>query len=60
MNRSLAPELCAALEKLRLGPIVDTLPARLAMADKDKVRFEDLLLVVLTDEISRRQSTAAS
>jgi len=59
MNRSLAPELCAALKKLRLGPIIDTLPARIAMAEKDNVSFEDLLLVVLSDEIARRQSTAA-
>lgn len=60
MNRSLDPELCTALRKLRLGQLIDTLPARIAMAEKDKVRFEDLLLVVLTDEISRRQSTSAA
>jgi len=59
MSHLLDPELCAALKRLRLGPIVDTLPARIAMAEKDGVRFEDLLLVVLTDEISRRQSSSA-
>ena len=59
MSRRLDPELCAALKKLRLGPIIDTLPERIAMAEKDAVPFEDLLLVVLTDEVSRRQSTAA-
>ena len=60
MNRSLDPELCAALKKLRLGGTIDTLPARIAMAEKDNVSFEDLLLIVLTDEILRRQSSAAS
>jgi DNA replication protein DnaC len=60
MTRALDPELCAALKKLRLGPIMDTLPARIAMAEKDKTSFEDLLLVLLTDEIARRQSSSAS
>jgi len=59
MIRKLDPELCAALKSLRLGRVIDTLPARIAMADKDKVRFEDLLLMVLADEVARRQSSSA-
>lgn len=59
MTYQLNPELCAALKKLHLGQIIDTLPARISMAEKGNVRFEDLLLIVLTDEISRRQCASA-
>jgi len=53
------PELVSALKRLKLGPIVDTLPDRLVLADKQDMTFEDLLLLLLTDEIARRDSTAA-
>jgi DNA replication protein DnaC len=51
-------ELIAALKQLRLGPILDVLPQRLAMADEQSTPFQDLLLMLLTDEINRRQSSA--
>ena len=54
----LNPELIRALKTLRLGPIADTLPDRLVLADKQRMSFDDLLLLLLTDEISRRQSSA--
>src|SRR5688500_12817396 len=57
---TISPELVAAFKALRLGPILDTLPDRLVLADKQQMRFEDLLLLLLTDEISRRQSSAAA
>jgi DNA replication protein DnaC len=59
-ERTISPELRAALKRLRLGPIIDTLPARLALADKHKLSVEDVLLAVLTDEIERRIQTAAA
>lgn len=52
------PDLVAALKRLRLGRIADTLPERLALADKQDMTFQELLLLVLSDEISRRESTA--
>ncbi len=52
-------ELVVALKRLRLGRIAETLPERLVLADKQQMTFDDLLLLVLTDEISRRDSTAA-
>jgi DNA replication protein DnaC len=58
-SHSITPELITALKRLKLGPIVDTLPERLVLADKQDMTFEDLLLLVLTDEIARRDSTAA-
>lgn len=60
MSRALNPELRDALKKLRLGQIVDTLPARIAMAEKDEMSFDDLLLIVLSDEIARRQSSSST
>lgn len=53
------PELVTALKRLRLGRIVETLPERLVLADKQQMPLEDVLLLVLTDEIARRDATAA-
>jgi hypothetical protein len=53
------PELVTALKRLKLGRILDTLPERLVLADKQEMSLDDLLLLVLTDEIARRDSTAA-
>jgi DNA replication protein DnaC len=56
---SLNPELVTALKRLKLGRILDTLPERLVLAEKQEMTFDDLLLLVLTDEIARRDNTAA-
>ncbi len=56
---TLNPELVVTLKRLRLGRIVDTLPERLVLADKQDMSIEDLLLLVLNDEVSRRDSAAA-
>ena len=53
------PELIDALKRLRLGRIVLSLPERLVLADKQEMSFDDLLLMILTDEIARRDNTAA-
>lgn len=55
----LSPELVAALKRLKLGHIAETLPERLVLATKQEMSLEDLLLLALTDEITRRDSTAA-
>jgi DNA replication protein DnaC len=54
------PELITALKRLRLGRIAETLPERLVLADKQQMTFDDLLLLVLTDEIARRDTTASN
>ena len=54
------PELRAALKRLHLGPIIDTLGERISMAEKQQLPFQDLLLMLLTDEIGRRQSSASA
>lgn len=56
---TLDPELVAALKRLKLGPIAETLPERLVIADKQDLSFQELLLLVLTDEIQRRDNGAA-
>jgi DNA replication protein DnaC len=52
-------ELVHALKRLRLGRIADTLPDRLVLADKQEMPFDELLLMILTDEIARRDAAAA-
>lgn len=58
--QALAPELTSALKRLRLGGLLPTLPERLALAQKDGTPYEDVLLLLLTDEIERRKSNAAA
>lgn len=55
---TLSIELIAALKRLKLGRLAETLPERLVLAEKQEMTFDDLLLLVLTDEITRRDSTA--
>lgn len=56
---SINPELTVALKRLKLGRIADTLPERLVLAEKQEMSFEDLLLLIITDEIARRDNAAA-
>ena len=56
---ALNPELVTALKRLKLGRIADTLPERLVLADKQDMSFDELLLLIITDEITRRDSAAA-
>jgi DNA replication protein DnaC len=55
----LSPDLIAVLRRLKLGRIIDTLPDRLTVARQQKMAHQDLLLLVLSDEVSRRDSAAA-
>jgi DNA replication protein DnaC len=57
--RSIGPDLIAALKRLRLGGLLPTLAERLTLAEKEDTPYEDLLLMLLVDEISRRDSTAS-
>jgi len=56
----ISPELKSAIKQLRLGKVLDTLPERIALAKKDDMPLEDFLLLLFTDEIERRRSTAAA
>ena len=59
MIAPISPELVAALKRLKLGRIADTLAERLVLADKQEMSAQDVLLLCLTDEITRRDNSAA-
>jgi DNA replication protein DnaC len=55
---TVSPELVSVLKRLRLGCIVPTLCERMQLADKQSMSHEELLLLILSDEVSRRDGTA--
>jgi DNA replication protein DnaC len=55
---TVSPELRVALKQLKLGPIADAMPERLALAAAQELSFEETLLLLLSDEVSRRESAA--
>jgi DNA replication protein DnaC len=56
----ISPDLQATLRRLKLGPMLDTLPERLALARTQQLPYQDFLLLVLADEASRRDSQSAT
>ena len=53
-------ELKAALRRLKLGKMLDTLPERLALARQQKLPHQDFMLMVMQDEVSRRDHNAVT
>jgi DNA replication protein DnaC len=53
-------DLKSVLRRLRLSPLLDTLPERLLLARQQKIPHQDFLLALLSDEVSRRDSQAAT
>lgn len=49
-------DLHGKLKQLRLGRLLDTLPERLTLARQQKMPHQDFLLLVLSDECTRRDS----
>ena len=56
----ISPDLTAALRRLKLGPIWDTLPERLTLARPQNMPLQDFMRLVLADEGARRDSMAVS
>src|SRR5262249_48053381 len=56
----ISPDLKTVLRRLRLSPILYTLPERLALARQQKMAHQDFLLLVLADEAARRDSLGTS
>lgn len=52
----ISPDLRAVLRRLKLGPMLDTLPERLGLARQQQLAYQDFLLIVLGDEVSRRDA----
>jgi DNA replication protein DnaC len=55
----ISPELKAILRRLKLSPMLDTLPERVALARQQKMPHQDFLELVLADEVTRRDSKSA-
>ncbi len=60
MTDVISPDLKAALRRLKLSRMLDTLPERLTLARQQKMPHQDLLLLALSDEIARRESLSVS
>jgi DNA replication protein DnaC len=54
----ISPDLKTILRRLRLSRILDTLPERLTLGRQQKMPHQDWLLLILSDEATRRDSLA--
>src|SRR5207249_10920364 len=52
---SIQPVLKTVLKRLKLSPMLATLPDRVAFARKEKLDYAQLLELVLSDEVERRE-----
>lgn len=53
---TISPDLKSVLRRLKLSRILETLPERLTLARQQKMPPHDLLLLILSDEVARRDS----
>lgn len=53
---AISTDLKQTLKRLKLGPLLDILPERLALARQQKMPHQDFLLLLLADEVTRRDS----
>lgn len=56
----ISTDLKTVLRRLKLSRLLDTLPERLTLARQQKMPHQEFLLLVLTDEVSRRDGLAAT
>ena len=54
ITETTSAELRQILRRLKLGPILETLPERLQLASQQKPAYQDFLELVLADEVARR------
>jgi hypothetical protein len=55
----IGPDLKTVLRRLKLGRMLDTLPERVLLARQQKMPHQDFLLLVLSDEATRRDNLAS-
>ena len=60
MTAPIDADLAATLRRLKLGQVITTLPERLVLAKTNKLSHAEFLQIVLSDEITRRDSTSAA
>ena len=58
-NDVISPDLRKVLRRLKLSPILQTLPERLALARKSHMPHQDFLELILSDEVERRDRLSA-
>ena len=58
MSAEVSAELRAVLRRLKLSPLLATLPERIALARQRKLPYEGFLEIVLSDEVARRDRLA--
>lgn len=56
----ISPDLKTVLRRLKLSPLLDSLPERLVLARQQKMPHQDWLLLLLSDEVARRDSLSIS
>jgi DNA replication protein DnaC len=56
----ISPDLKTILRRLRLSRILDTLPERLVLGRQQKMPHQDWLLLILSDEATRRDTLAVT
>ena len=56
----ISPDLKTILRRLRLSRILDTLPERLVLARHQKMPHQDWLLLILSDEATRRDTLSVT
>lgn len=55
----ISPDLKTVLRRLKLSPVLNTLPERLTLARQQKMPHQDFFLLVLADEAARRDSCSS-
>lgn len=51
-------DLRTVLRRLKLGALLDTLPERIALARQQKMPYQDFIVLLLSDEVNRRDANA--
>ena len=60
LTPSVSPELRALMRRLKLGRLLDTLPERVALARQHDLGHLEFLEALFSDEVTRRDASAAS
>lgn len=60
MTEVIPPELVSAMRRLKLSGVLQTLPERLTLARTQKMPYQDFLLALAGDEVTRRDGQAAT
>lgn len=59
MNELISTELRTIMRRMKLSPMLDTLPERIALARQSHMPYQDFLELIFCDEIDRRDLVSA-